>query len=149
MVKILALKYVVVINKTPVPIIREEVKEKIAKKTATFRDIKEEIEFVVENLNEILVQEQVLEVIKYLSEEFDLREYVLSLKNLLGMLNMGESGSAEVLITFEPTKERLHLDKAYETPLADVAELGAINTEKGIVYVYTLGVAEPGRIGGV
>ncbi|MEX0568719.1 MAG: hypothetical protein Q6363_006110 [Candidatus Njordarchaeota archaeon] len=144
----MALKYVVIINKTPIPIVRKKTEEKIAKKSATFRDIKEEIKFVIENLNEILTQEQVLEIIKYFSEVFDLREYVLSLRNILGILNRGESGgSTEVSVIFEPTKERLNLSKAYEIPISSVAELDARNTTKGIVYVYTLGVAETGRVG--
>lgn len=148
-VRVLELKYVVMINNTPIPIVRRETEEKIIKKTATLKDIKEELEFIIENLNEILVQPGVLEVVKYLSEVFDLRAYTLTLKNILGMLKKGEARPAEVSVLFKPTKMRLSVDKAYETPLASVTELGTINLEGGIIYMYSLSLSESPRSGGL
>jgi len=142
------LKYIVIVNGVPIPIVRKQIQDRIAGGKATFKDIKEEIRYIVDNFNEVLTKEGVLESLWELRTGFDLREYRTELMNIVTVLEEGEiGGGSEVTIMFEQSGERLSLDRAYSVPLSSIVEAEPVNTRKGIFYVYRFGVARAGRVG--
>ena len=143
------LKYIVIMNGIPIPIVRGDIESKILAKKATFKDIKDELRYVVENFSEVMAQEGVLEALMEFFEEYDLREYREQLTNILVMLEEGEiAGGSEVSVMFEQSGDRLTLERALNTRIASIVEAEPVNTGKGLFYVYKFGVARTGRVGG-
>ncbi len=144
----LALKYVVIINGIPIPIVRKETITRIIEDKATFQDVKEEVGYVLDHITEVLAMEGVIEILMQFTEDFDTREYVLKLKNILKLLDEGEKQGmgSSIAVRFEQSGERFSVVQAYDIKLSYV-EPEPINTKLGFVYVYRFGVARMGRVG--
>jgi len=137
------------INGMPIPVIRDTMAKLIAEGKATLRDIRDEVEYVVENFNSIVLEEGFLETVMALTSMWDMTEYVHVLKNILEMFRSGEKpiAGSEVTIFFRQSGKRISLSKAYDARIGELAEPEPRNTPRGIVYVYELEVARAGRVG--
>jgi len=138
----------VIINGVPIPIIRNETVAKIAEDKATFRDVKEEIEYVLEHIVEILAMEGVIDILMQFVQDLTPRDYMIKLKNILNLINEGEKQgmSSQIAVRFEKTGEKFNVLEVYDIKLSYV-EPDTINTKFGFVYVYRFGIAKMGRVG--
>jgi len=141
-----SLKYVVVVNGIPIPITRKDTVIKIEEGKATFYDIKNEIEYVMNNAAEVMAVEGVIEILMDYLGQIDIRAYILRLKNILNMINEGEKKGGEIMVRFEQSGERFTIKQAYGIKLSYV-EPDPVNTKFGFIYVYKFGVARAGRVG--
>ena len=140
------MKYLLYINETPIPVIRKETQAKFDGNKATLRDLIEEVEYVLENLHDVLTREGVVEMlISHYGRDWDLTLYGRELSNILNMLKQGAEVSASYMLAVGG--QILSIKDNLDKNVLEIIEPEAKNTKYGIVYIYRFSIVQAGRVG--